>query len=268
MLGSAGGGAPVYGADITGNLFNHGADYGIQLGPSQGIEIAGNSFVTGQYAIAINTLGPATLNRDIHIGPNSYNIHDAGYDETTIVTYMGGYIDSLSTNMTALQFSPILFPSTMPVPQNSHVPSGDAAIYWSASNGALGMLYNNGKSYIGNFLVSGLESLGTSYIDGQATIRPAGLMNNKAALSVFQNSHDVRLGEESSTGGGIASGSDPYAAVIATNDNYPVEIGVGGVIRVKMTESSGSANSVVCWKSDGKTLGHATVAEITGGICH
>ena len=32
--------------------------------------------------------------------------------------------------------------------------------------------------------------------------------------------------------------------------------------------SGGSASSVVCWKSDGKTLGYATVAEITSGTCH
>jgi hypothetical protein len=268
VLGSAGGAAPVYGADVTGNLFNSGADAGIQVGPSQGVEIAGNSFVTDQYAIAINTLGPGTLNRDVHVGPNSYNIHNAGYDETKIATYIGGYINSLSTNMTTLQFSPILFSSTMPVPQTSHVPSGDAAIYWTKSNGALNMLYNNGTSYVTNFLVSGLDSLGTSYIDGQAIIRPAGLIKADAAASVFQNNHDLHVGEESSVGGTLASGSDPYAAVISTSDNYPVELGIGGAIRVKVTAASGSPNSVVCWKSDGKTLGYASVAEIAVGICH
>jgi hypothetical protein len=267
-LGAAGGGAPVYGADIAGNLFNAGADSGIQLGPSQGVEIAGNSFVTDQYAIAVNTLGPGALNRDVHVGPNSYNIHGAGYDETKIVTYMGGYINSLSTNMTTLQFSPILFPSSMPVPQTSHVPSGDAAIYWSKASGALNMLYNNGTSYVTNFLVSGLDSLGTSYIDGQAVIRPAGQVKTDAAASVFQNNHDLHIGEESSTGGTLASGSDPYAAVISTTDSYPVELGVGGAVRVKVTANPGSPNSVVCWKSDGKTLGYASVAEITAGVCH
>jgi hypothetical protein len=32
--------------------------------------------------------------------------------------------------------------------------------------------------------------------------------------------------------------------------------------------TGGSANTVVCWKTDGKTLGYATVAEITAGTCH
>jgi hypothetical protein len=32
--------------------------------------------------------------------------------------------------------------------------------------------------------------------------------------------------------------------------------------------SAGSASAVTCWKSDGKTLGFATVAEITVGTCH
>jgi hypothetical protein len=30
----------------------------------------------------------------------------------------------------------------------------------------------------------------------------------------------------------------------------------------------GSPNTVVCWKSDGISLGYATVAEITAGTCH
>jgi len=32
--------------------------------------------------------------------------------------------------------------------------------------------------------------------------------------------------------------------------------------------STGSASTVTCWKADGKTLGYATVAEITVGTCH
>jgi hypothetical protein len=32
--------------------------------------------------------------------------------------------------------------------------------------------------------------------------------------------------------------------------------------------TGGSASTVVCWKSDGITLGYATVAEITAGTCH
>jgi hypothetical protein len=32
--------------------------------------------------------------------------------------------------------------------------------------------------------------------------------------------------------------------------------------------TAGSANKVVCWKSDGMTMGYATVAEITAGTCH
>ncbi len=267
-LGSNPGAAPVYGADIAGNLFNSGADYGIRVGPSQGVEIAGNSFETEVYAIAVDTTGQANLNRDIHLGPNSYNIKNLGYDESKIVTYVGGYANTLASNLTTLQFSPILFPAVMRPPQNGHVPSRDAAIYWNATDGALHMLYNNGASYIRNFLLSGLESIGTTYIDGQATIRPAGLVSTDAAISIFRNNHDVNIGEESSTGGTLASGSDPYAAVISTRDNYPVEIGVGGVIRIKVTANSGAPNTVVCWKTDGKTLGHATVAEISTGICH
>lgn len=38
---------------------------------------------------------------------------------------------------------------------------------------------------------------------------------------------------------------------------YGVQINVGG-----------SANTVMCWKADGKTPGYATVAEITSGTCH
>jgi hypothetical protein len=43
-----------------------------------------------------------------------------------------------------------------------------------------------------------------------------------------------------------------------TSSPTPATLALGG----------GSANTVVCWKSDGKTLGYATVAEITAGTCH
>ncbi len=36
--------------------------------------------------------------------------------------------------------------------------------------------------------------------------------------------------------------------------------------RVQLT--GGSANTVVCWGADGRTIGYATVAEITSGTCH
>jgi hypothetical protein len=44
-------------------------------------------------------------------------------------------------------------------------------------------------------------------------------------------------------------------------------------INVKITpagivSAGGSASRVACWKSDGKSLGYATVAEITAGTCH
>jgi len=49
-------------------------------------------------------------------------------------------------------------------------------------------------------------------------------------------------------------------------DGFPNGVmGTNGNFLVQMT---GSPNTVVCWKSDGKTLGYATVSEITSGTCH
>jgi hypothetical protein len=78
-----------------------------------------------------------------------------------------------------------------------------------------------------------------------------------------------------STGFGAQSGSPtvtyggvPYATVVVSNDNLPVILGVGRKIVMQVNSGAGSASKVVCWKSDGVSIGYATVAEITAGTCH
>lgn len=67
----------------------------------------------------------------------------------------------------------------------------------------------------------------------------------------------------------VGADSSTYGTNIfytAKSSGSPIKIfsyGPNGV-----TASGGSANTVVCWKADGETLGYATVAEITGGTCH
>jgi len=57
---------------------------------------------------------------------------------------------------------------------------------------------------------------------------------------------------------GTGTGSIPALKFTGLNAQFGGTLGAAG----------GSPNTVVCWKSDGKTLGYATVAEITAGTCH
>lgn len=50
----------------------------------------------------------------------------------------------------------------------------------------------------------------------------------------------------------------PYSGAVSNLDLGAHALSLGG----------GSSNTVTCWKTDGKTLGYATVAEITAGTCH
>ena len=63
------------------------------------------------------------------------------------------------------------------------------------------------------------------------------------------------------TGTGVFNwtiGGNPAGTLSLTNFTIPGTF----------SSSGGSANLAVCWKSDGKTLGYGTVAEVTAGTCH
>lgn len=121
-------------------------------------------------------------------------------------------------------------------------------------------------------------------------------MNGMATLSYYDwwDSQGVRATKEDNSfnavGQAITSLYNPQvtkyvpgtadfeAAVVARWNTNVVEIGAvsGGtgtlrptsIIGASVQAIGGSANTVVCWGADGKTLGFATVAEITAGTCH
>jgi len=68
----------------------------------------------------------------------------------------------------------------------------------------------------------------------------------------------------------LLDGTDGEYSYVDTVSLKEIPMTVSGDAAVAGTiqAGGGSASSVTCWKADGKTLGYATVAEITAGTCH
>jgi hypothetical protein len=64
-----------------------------------------------------------------------------------------------------------------------------------------------------------------------------------------------------------AGGTVPYAWTSISTGSGVVTIRARNGVTLKNL-TGGAASKVVCWKSDGITLGYATVAEIASGTCH
>ncbi len=189
---------------------------------------------------------PAITNFDL--GANDYGT----LSEANIVGFINAaYNDSTATNTTKLQVTPWLLSYAMPQPQPSHVPSGDAALYWStpiasvgpqpATPALLSMLNNVGGTLFRNLMLNQFECVpqetspgngDSCKIDGPFAVRPYGLVATANVIQVFDNTHRVYLGEAGSSeailcGGGLL----PYAAFLCTNDNEPIQFGTGATYR-------------------------------------
>lgn len=234
-LGAPFSGAPVLGCDVHGNFFNGGADWGILVGPGSGVDIHGNSFVTKSYAIVQNGGSAyADGNRDLHIGPNYYNINSAGYDESKILLNAGP--SGLGSNVSQLVINPLLFSGSMPTCQSTWVPTADSCVWWSGTG--LSMQSNGSTDY----LINKLHSLGTSFVDGQMTVRPVGNVATASTVTVYRNTHDFYVGSGASTGGSLCSNTEAYAGIICTNDALPIDLGVGGTITTRILPGGGGVS--------------------------
>jgi len=117
--------------------------------------------------------------------------------------------------------------------------NADSIAWYNHANTKLGHI-----DYLGNInLVSGslglgISNLGTTYrADINGNVRLAGHLAGTGGISLY------------------GDGASIYGLNLTTAGALSLDVG-------------GSASVGTCWKSDGKTLGYGTIAEITAGTCH
>ena len=274
-LGGAFGATPMAGAVISGNTFNGAADYGVICGDSTGAEISGNNFTTNVLAVAqdLTNQSTNTFTNTCHVGINSYNINSAGDVESTHFGFINGSPGNYpASNATVIQDQALLFPYSQVIPQHAHVPLGNGACYWTTVDGtnttagSLHCLWNNNGVFATTFPITDAEISSTGATD----------FNVSNGAIRFQPTGSTRATPVA--GYGIADFTDGIGArhgYIVQDDTAGTNCGVAHAFCVNASSSQplvlngpGNASKVMCWKADGKSIGYATVAEITAGTCH
>ena len=206
---------------------------------------------------------------NIHIGANDYS----GNPDTFILAYSDVYADTTASNSTQTIINPFRFSFAMPIPQPSHVPPGYGSLYWrtadqtNATQGSFRGRWNTNGTAGNTVPITDAECLTTGpadacKIDGNLMVLPTGstptvpATNKPAAMTFRTGGGDVYIGEDDASGSQIGV---PNAGFIVMNSLQPMVI-AGPAL--------GHGGTVMCWKADGKSIGYATVTEITAGTCH
>lgn len=251
-IGAFFGNSPTNGVSITGLLNNGTVGSCLTIGYAQGITYNGNTCLASTNGIVVVTSPSVVSTYALNQGDNFDGNNWGTITESNILVFSGsGNNNTTASNVTRFINQPLLFSTGTPVPQTAHVPLSDSAIFWAQAiptAGAqpdiparLSMLNNVGGVWYKNFMIDQFECVpqalspgngGSCYIDGNLSVRPYGLLNTKYVSLTLDNTHRVSLIEESAAGGTYWSGASlPYAAILSTNDNYPIQFGTGANYR-------------------------------------
>lgn len=139
--------------NVSGSLFNIGADYGVELEQVYGFEDSASSFSTRLGAIYFDNSGDTTAGfrgfRGVHLGSNEYNINQAGYDPTKIVIFANIVQgQDLSNNLSAdavnpLKFTGYLNSGNTVVPPPASMNPGESTVYVDPLTGIMQNQYQS-----------------------------------------------------------------------------------------------------------------------------
>lgn len=117
--------------------------------------------------------------------------------------------------------------------------NADSIAWYNHANTKLGHIdYLGNINLLSGSLGLGISNLGTTYrADINGNVRLAGHLAGTGGISLY------------------GDGASIYGLNLTTAGALSLDVG-------------GSASVGTCWKSDGKTLGYGTIAEITAGTCH
>jgi hypothetical protein len=210
--------------------------------PVSGLTISSNHLVNGIYGVAITKNPSAAVLSNVTVSGNTYY----GQASSEILSdYEGRY-----------QFVKLTYPGA---PGTGTWGRGSTVLYTDPSIGG----------YIGAVCTTG-GTPGVWRVFGHiGTVNASVDVGDPLDIT----NPNGRLGADSN-GLFIASDTANKAVVVAAANGAGVLTtsaiftATGGEVTGTWAANGGSGGSVVCWKPDGKTLGYATVAEITAGTCH
>jgi hypothetical protein len=148
---------------------------------------------------------------------------------------------------------------------NGYLPRAYLDINGNASNFVEGVTNTYGTA-----IISGVDTVIGDTTKGILDIEMSGNLGsvNYGPTLTFSNNRSIYSASNSHVAGGIkvgktnASNQDgtSYMSLMTNSGSTVIE-------SLRLTGISGSAGTVVCWKT-ATTQGYATVAEITAGTCH